>query len=167
MRTKQILAATAAVVTLAVAGFTTAAIAGHGRQIESSSMVGVSPALLGAPGQIRGVNGAGLPWMIGRSSVELSSSGKLEVSFQNLVFAAGPNVGKNTIANMKVIVSCLDGTNTAVNVSTPLFPVTTATPLDPGGDGMIETTLSLPSPCLAPIVFIASPGGSWFAVDGF
>lgn len=128
-------------------------------------MIGVPATLVGAAGQIRGINGAGLPWTIGLSSAEVSASGKIEVSFNDLVFAAGPNVGKNTIASMKVIVSCLDTTGAAVNVSTP-FPVTTATPLDPGGHGAIETSVALPSPCLAPIVFITSLGGAWFALDG-
>ena len=30
----------------------------------------------------------------------------------------------------------------------------------------IVLPLALPSPCLAPIVFVASPTGSWFAVTG-
>ncbi len=166
MKTKKILATSVALAALTVVGLTASAAARGGRSVETDSMIGVPATLVGAPGQIRGINGAGLPWTIGLSSAEVSASGKVEVSFNNLVFAAGPNVGKNTIASMKVIVSCLDATGTAVNVSTPAFPVTTVTPLDPGGDGAIEARVALPSPCLAPIVFVTSLGGAWFAVDG-
>ena len=166
MKTKKILATSVAFAALTVAGLTTAATARGGRSVETDSMIGVPATLVGAAGQIRGVNGAGLPWSIGPSSVEVSASGKVEVSFNDLVFAAGPNVGKNTIASMKVIVSCLDTAGAPVNVSTPAFPVTTATPLDAGGDGAIETRIALPSPCFAPIVFVTSLGGAWFAVDG-
>jgi hypothetical protein len=53
-----------------------------------------------------------------------------------------------------------DGAAAVENVSTDPFPATTT------GDSKIEATVSLPSPCFAPIVFVTSPGGSWFAVTG-
>jgi hypothetical protein len=34
------------------------------------------------------------------------------------------------------------------------------------GDARIEARLVLPNPCIAPIVFVTSPTGSWFAVTG-
>jgi hypothetical protein len=34
------------------------------------------------------------------------------------------------------------------------------------GNAKIEEELDLPDPCLAPIVFVTSPTGSWFAVTG-
>ena len=46
------------------------------------------------------------------------------------------------------------------NVTTGDFPATTA------GDAEIEAAIELPSPCIAPIVFVTSPGGAWFAVTG-
>ena len=165
MQMKKMLATSVAIAALAVAGLTTAAVAKN-RSIESESMIGVPATLTGAQAPIRGLNGGGIAWAIGRSESELSASGKLELSFQNLVFAAGANVGKNTVASMKAIVSCLDASGAVVNVSTAAFPVTVATALDPGGDGSITTKLVLPKPCLAPIVFVTSLGGSWFAVDG-
>jgi hypothetical protein len=61
-------------------------------------------------------------------------------------------------------VSCLttpDGTTaTTDNVSTRLFDVT------PSGDGHLNTTVALPSPCFAPIVFVTAPTGAWFAITG-
>jgi hypothetical protein len=166
MTTKKILATSLALATLTVAGLTTAATARGSRSVEADSMVGVPSALTGAQAPIRGINGGGIAWSIGKSSAEVTASGKVEVEFQDLVFAAGPNIGKNTVATMKVIVLCLDASGATMNVSTPTFPVTTATATDPGGDGEIETRVSLPSSCLAPMVFITSVAGSWFAVDG-
>jgi hypothetical protein len=60
-------------------------------------------------------------------------------------------------------VSCqtiVDGAAAVVNVSTDAFPATTT------GDSKIEATVTLPSPCFAPIVFVTSPGDSWFAATG-
>jgi hypothetical protein len=34
------------------------------------------------------------------------------------------------------------------------------------GDAEIEDTVTLPSPCFAPIVFVTSTGNAWFAVTG-
>jgi hypothetical protein len=49
---------------------------------------------------------------------------------------------------------------TVANVSTKLFNVT------PRGDGHLNTSVALPSPCFAPILFVTSPTGQWFAVTG-
>jgi hypothetical protein len=47
-----------------------------------------------------------------------------------------------------------------VNVSTDVSPA------DAAGNSMIRDTVSLPQPCIAPIVFVTSPTGSWFAASG-
>jgi hypothetical protein len=36
----------------------------------------------------------------------------------------------------------------------------------PGGTARIEARLTLPEPCIAPIVFVTSASGAWFAVSG-
>jgi hypothetical protein len=43
---------------------------------------------------------------------------------------------------------------------------TTLAPASPSGDAKIEDSLVLPSPCFAPVVFVTSPGGMWFAITG-
>jgi hypothetical protein len=71
--------------------------------------------------------------------------------------------GTNPIPQFKAIVSCLttaSGAATTSNVSTALVPAS------PTGDAEIDTSIELPSPCFAPIVFVTSPGGAWFAVSG-
>ncbi|HMN63254.1 MAG TPA: hypothetical protein PJ988_23000 [Anaerolinea sp.] len=145
--------------------------------LEWDSMVGVPKAYTGALSPIRGISGGGLPWVIGAGYGELSAGGKLEVTVRGLVFdPSDPDViarglaGRNTVASFKAIVSCqsVDSTGAAVvvNVSSPLVTATQGLATDGGGNARIETKLALPKPCIAPIVFIASPGGAWFAATG-
>ncbi|HEY0517895.1 MAG TPA: hypothetical protein VGC84_00270, partial [Ilumatobacteraceae bacterium] len=88
------------------------------------------------------------------------------VSIEGLVIAPGgpPQfVGKNPVPVQKVIVSCLSsdaGAATTVNASSETFAV------DAAGNAMARVHVDLPSPCIAPIVFIASGGGAWFAASG-
>lgn len=129
-------------------------------------MVGVPSTLTGAQNPIRGINGGGLAWTLTSATGELKQSGKLEMDVTGLVFAAGPNVGKNTVTSFRAIVSCLDGSGNPVNRMTNAFPTTTGAASDGGGNAKIEATLDLPTPCIAPIIFVTSPGGAWFAVTG-
>jgi hypothetical protein len=167
MKTKRTIVSAIALAAVALTGVTTTAIAKDNGKVKADKMIGVPATMTGAAGNIRGVNGGGLPWSIGEAEVALKASGKLEVEFEDLVFTAGPNTGKNTIPSMAVVVSCLDATNQPVNVTTAPFPVTVATDTDPGGDGHVETRIDLPSPCFAPIVLVTNgTGAAWFAVDG-
>jgi hypothetical protein len=117
---------------------------------------------------IRSVAGGGLPWEIDSGSADLRASGKLHVEVEGLVLARRSPVpanlqGTNPVSQFKAIVSCLTttaGAATTSNVSTPLVPASSA------GDAEIDTTVALPSPCFAPIVFVTSPTGMWFAITG-
>jgi hypothetical protein len=136
--------------------------------LEFNVMAPVSEPFTGAANPIRGVAGGGLPWEIDAATGELRGDGRLEVEVEGLVLARRAPVpealrGTNPIASFKAIVSCLtaDGGSAAtVNVSTALAPAS------PSGDAKIEDSVELPSPCFAPIVFVTSPGGMWFAVTG-
>lgn len=138
--------------------------AGRGNSIlEFTTMAPVTGPYVGSANPIRGINGGGLPWVLSSANGELQSNGHLEVTVRGLVLAAGPNAGTNPIPSFKAIVSCLsisDGSPTTVNVQTGLFPATTT------GNSHIEAQLTLPQPCIAPIVFVTSPTGAWFAVTG-
>jgi hypothetical protein len=71
--------------------------------------------------------------------------------------------GTNPVPAFRAIVSCLTIVNGAVatsNVSTEPFPAS------PEGDAKIKAKVALPDPCVAPIVFVTSPTGSWFAATG-
>ena len=166
MNLKKTAGVAVAVAAIAVAGLAAGVTANDSPALENDSMIGVPATLIGATSPIRGLNGGGVPWTIGASSVELKASGKVEVAFDDLVFAAGPNLGKNTVASMKVVVSCLTETGAVVNVSTPAFPVSVATATDAGGDGMVEAKVALPATCIAPIVFVTTTTDRWLAVNG-
>ena len=159
------------------AGSTSRATAQEPKILEFDTMVGVPRPYTGATNAIRGIPGGGLPWVISSAQGELKASGELEIQVTGLVFdPADPVVisrgvgGTNTVPNFKAIVSCLskdaDGNPITVNVSTGLFPA------DSAGNSAIEAQLSLPHPCIAPIIFVTSPAsptnptGSWFAATG-
>jgi hypothetical protein len=145
--------------------------------LEFDRMTGVPLAYTGAKSPIRGVNGGGIPWVIGEGKGKLRQSGELEIEVQGVVF--DPNdptaiargiAGTNTVANFRAIVSCqsidANGIASVVNVTTDLFPATLGAAKDGGGNAEIEAKLNLPKPCIAPIIFVTSPTGSWFAATG-
>lgn len=142
------------------------AAANESKILEFDSMVGLPLAYTGSQNPIRGINGGGLPWEIDLTYGELKASGKLEISVQGLVFSAGPNTGRNTIPFFRAIVSCLTSDGGVVNVTTDPFPATIGTASAGGGNSEIEAMLTLPQPCIAPVVFVTSPGGAWFATTG-
>jgi len=158
--------------TVLYSGMATSAAAKSSNIMEFGTMVSVTRPYTGATNAIRGISGGGLPWVIRFAQGELNTSGKLEVMVKGLVLdpndpaviAAGL-AGKNPFTNFKAIVSCLSkdagGNPITTNVSTDLFPASAT------GDSNIETTISLPSPCIAPIIFVTNPGGAWFASTGF
>src|SRR5215471_16513786 len=71
---------------------------------------------------------------------------------------------RNPVPQFDAIVSCQTssaaGAATVTNVSTAAFPASTI------GNADINATVSLPHPCIAPIVFVASPVFGWFAATG-
>ncbi len=131
-----------------------------------TTMVGIPQAFTGTKIPIRGIDGGGLPWALRSASGTLSTGGHLVLNVQGLVLAAGANIGKNPVADFRVVVSCLTSTGGIDNVSSGLFPATTGSVMTGGGDAHVDTVLSLPHPCIAPLVFITSPGGAWFATTG-
>lgn len=149
----------------------TPALAGprEDKMLEFDTMVGVAAPYTGPTNAIRGVPGGGLPWVVARAEGELRVSGRLEIRVEGLVFADDPSVpadrrGINTVPNFRAVVSCMSrndlGEPTVVNLSTDNFPASSS------GNAYIEATVSLPSPCIAPIVFVTSPGGAWFTATG-
>ena len=137
--------------------------------LEFDTMVGVPSGLTGTQSRVplRGINGGGLPWMIGSASGELTPSGHLEIKVHGLVLAAGANTGSNPISSFRAIVSCVKSDGSFQNILTDAFPATTGPASLGGGNAKIETMVSMPQPCIAPIIFVTNPGGSWFAATGF
>ena len=128
-----------------------------------NTMTPVTGPFVGTANPIRGINGGGLPWMIANGNGVLHADGKVDVNVHGLVLAAGPNAGTNPVPTFRAVVSCLSissGNPTTVNVSTDPFPATTT------GNAHIHARVTLPSPCIAPIVFVTTPTGAWLAVTG-
>jgi hypothetical protein len=143
-----------------------AATANEPKILQFDTMVGNTVAFTGATNPIRGINGGGLPWTIASGSGELKSDGKLEIHVQGLVLAAGANAGSNPVGSFRAIVSCLNGDGSINNILTDAFPATTGPATEGGGNSEIETQVALPGTCIAPLIFVTSPGGAWFAATG-
>jgi hypothetical protein len=148
----------------------TASAGGH-VVLKFDKMVGVPRPYTDRVNAIRGIPGGGLPWVIGEARGELKQSGELKVEVEGLVFDPNDQAvidrgigGTNTVPNFKAIVSCLSkdaaGNAVSMKVETGLFPA------DAAGNAEIEAKVDLPRPCIAPIIFVASPGGAWFAATG-
>ena len=131
-------------------------------------MAPVTGPYVGTANPIRGVPGGGLPWEIDDAQGNLGANGRLKVDVEGLVLARRDPVpanlqGTNPIPNFKAIVSCqtiTGGAATTTNVETGLVPASA------DGDARINTFVELPSPCIAPIIFVTSPTGAWFAATG-
>ncbi|OGO51762.1 MAG: hypothetical protein A2Z32_10255 [Chloroflexi bacterium RBG_16_69_14] len=155
VRSLRLAAAIALLAALVVGTGTVAADPGdHGRKIIDTRLVGIPVA-----GQVLlGVNGGGRPWTIEKGKARLFEDGFLELEVRGLVLGpGGANEGINPIAVGRAIVVC-NGVDKIMSATVP-FSV-------PGGDAEVEAQLALPSPCLAPVIFFGSAGGSWFAVSG-
>jgi len=134
--------------------------------LEFDTMVGVPSGLTGpqslAP--LRGINGGGVPWTLTSAKGELKASGRLEITVQGLVLAT---TGSNPSANFQGLVSCVKSDGSFERILTGPFPATTGPASSGGGNAKIEADLTLPQPCIAPIIFVTnSAGTSWFAATG-
>ena len=154
---------------LVFAGSAPAASASNMKILQFSTMVGLPSGLTGAQSQgpLRGMSGGGLPWMVGSATGSLTASGRLKVEVEGLVLAAGANAGSNPLSSFRAVVSCVTSNGSFDNIQTAAFPATTGPASAGGGDADIETTVSLPQPCIAPIIFVTSAGGAWLAATGF
>ena len=157
--------ATGALVLGVVAQASLVTAKGPDKVLEWDTMIGVPTGLTGAQSQapLRGINGGGVPWTLTEGRGELTVSGHLEIEVDGLVLAS---TGSNPSATFRALVSCVKSDGTFENILTAAFPATTGPASAGGGDSKIETNVALPSPCIAPIVFVTSAGGSWFASTG-
>ncbi len=171
-RTKRRLAILGGVAALGVlAGQGVAAAWGthQGTDLRFGTMAPVTGPYVGTANPIRGVPGGGLPWMLRSAHGSLARDGHLHVTVRGLVLADKAPVppalrGTNPVPDFRAIVSCqtigAGGTATVTNVSTAQFPA------DTRGDSTINARLDVPEPCVAPVVFVTSPTGAWFAATG-
>jgi hypothetical protein len=128
-----------------------------GVKVLDANLVGIPDSAKGQA--IQGVQGGGVAWRLDRGSVQMFADGRLQVAVRGLVFAAGPNEGKNTVPTARAIVTC-SGAPAAMSGIVPFSPE---------GDAGINETIDLPGSCLAPAVFFAGitqNGPRWFAATG-
>jgi hypothetical protein len=145
-----------ALVALVAAG-STGATDGN-RKVLDATMAGIPSSLAGQT--FMGAVGGGLPWRLDSGRAKLWSDGRLVVEVEGLVLAAGANEGRNPVPTGRALVSC---SGAVVAMSDPV-------PYSPEGDAEVETRVSLPASCLAPVIFFAGNTGAgprWFAVTGF
>jgi hypothetical protein len=139
--------------------------------LQFDTMFANMPPFIGAAGAVRKVTAAPLPWMIRSVHGSLRANGELNIDVDGLVLADEPPVppslqGTNPVPFFAGLVSCRTGSGGSVvttNVKTANFPATM-----PGGKAHIRQTLTLPHPCVAPVIFVTSPGPGgvvWFAVS--
>ena len=133
-------------------------------ELSFKTMVGTVAPYLGAANAIRGISGAGAPWSLDEANGKLKANGDLRVMVKGLVITA---TDSNPSADFRAVVSCLSSSNgaaTTVNTVSEPFPATAT------GNAKFEGHLNLPSPCLAPIVFVTNgvgdPPGVWFSITG-
>ena len=148
---------------------------------ESEGMRGLTTPFTNPPGStapfnnIRGVRGAGLPWVIDEGEVRIDADGRLRVEVEGLVIdpaVGGALGGTNPAPFFRVIVSCItgvDGTGnpTFTNVGSDVDGATLSFPTGAEGDGELDAMIMLPDTCFGIIVFVTAPNGSWFAATGF
>jgi len=147
---------------VALLGLSPALAVADDEVLRFDTMAAVVSPFTGAANPIRNVPGGGVPWQIARGEGRLRADGRLEVEVRGLVIVS---TGVNPVPTFRATVSCLTvdetGSAATVNRTTDPFPAT------PQGDATIRATVSLPSPCFAPIVFVVNGGtGAWFAVTG-
>jgi hypothetical protein len=131
-------------------------------------MFGVDDPFVGAAGTIRGIPGDEAPWEIKSVHGSLTESGHLVINIKGLVFKDDPRspadeIGKNDETQFRALVSCL-----STDATTPMNVETQGFPTGPKGNATINARLTLPTPCVAPIVMIlAGSEEKWFAMTGF
>ncbi|HEY2579817.1 MAG TPA: hypothetical protein VGI74_26190 [Streptosporangiaceae bacterium] len=136
-----------------------------------NTLTPVAGPFAGSVNAVRGIAGGGLPWIVEAASGSLSGDDHLLVRIRGLVLAGDPSVpralrGTNPFPAFRVVVSCLSvgpgGTAAVRNVSTGDFEANSC------GNSDIDARLSLPQPCIAPILLVTGPSGveHWLAVTG-
>ena len=154
VRSRRLAAALGLLAVLALgSGSVAADSSGHGGKITDTTLTGIpvaNQALLGVPG-------GGRPWTLVRGDAKLWADGWLDVKVHGLLLGTGgTNEGTNPVTLGRAIVVC----NGVDKVQSGTVPFSA------DGDARVMAQLNLPSPCLAPVIFFGSAGGSWFAVSG-
>jgi hypothetical protein len=124
----------------------------------------LAPCIASGP-TIHGVGPCLDNWSLEDGSVRLGEDGSLELNVEGLVITALGTTGP--ITGIDAAFFCGADSNTTPAATTGVFPLSTE------GDASIETTVALPSTCVAPIVLVNFVKGStlittrYIALTGF
>jgi hypothetical protein len=144
--------------------------------LEFRTMLGVSAPYLttqAAATPVRGLLGGEQPWVVSSAKGVLRADGKVELEITGLVVdptAASSAAGTNPVAQLQAVVSCLgkdaSGNPATLNVSSAAFDATLGSANLGGGNARVETFVTLPPLCIAPVVFVTNTSGRWLAASG-
>lgn len=150
----------------AVTGTTFADDDGDEVVLKWKTMAAVQRPYLGAVNPVDGVGGGNAQWAIDKGWGLLKKNGELEIHVRGLILPEPPFNGVNVVPEFRGLVVCrtADAAGNAATVQT----FSAAFPASEAGDSDIVTTVSLPTPCVAPTVFVMHPvAARWFATLGF
>jgi hypothetical protein len=127
-------------------------------------MVAVFGPFVGDSYPLRGIGGAGMPWMIEEGRGSLEADGDLIVNVRGLVIK---ETGMNPLPHFKAIVSCLAVEHADAMLNVVLANMETALyPADEAGNATIVAKVMLPKVCVNPVVFVATSEGYWLSTTG-
>jgi hypothetical protein len=113
---------------------------------------------------IHGVNPGGVPWVLKRGDVRLKRDGTFRLRLQGLVIPIPPfNNTAGPVTTVSASLYCAPDSDTTAAATTDTVPISQS------GDARINTTVSVPSTCLAPVVLV-HPNGAlamYIALTGF
>jgi hypothetical protein len=105
----------------------------------------LAPCTAGGP-TIHGVGPCLDSWSLEEGSVSLGAGGRLDLEVEGLVVTATGTA--SPVTDISAALFCGADTNTTPAATTEFVPIST------DGDASIETTVTLPSACVAPIVVV-------------
>lgn len=120
---------------------------GHHTDLLRASLAGSVPE--DAP--VFGVAPGGKPWVIGRSSVRVRQSGRLDLRVRRLVI---PGEGTGPVTTVTASLAC----------NGEIADTSDSAPLSSAGDARIRDRLSVPKRCLAPVVMVNPNGNTDFFI---
>ncbi len=133
--------------------------------LQWKNMAAVQRPYVGPVLPVDGIPGGNAQWAIRRGWGHLKKTGQLDIHVRGLILPEPPFNGVNTVPFFRGAVVCRSadavGNPVTVQVFTGQFPASTT------GDSDIQDVVALPTPCLAPTVFVVHPTAlRWFATVG-
>jgi hypothetical protein len=133
---------------------------GNGNTLLRSTL---APSVPGDP-TFHDVNPGGAPWVLQRGEVRLKRNGQFRLRLQGLVIPNPP--GDNTpgpVTTVNASLYCGADSDTTAAATTDTVPISRQ------GDANINTTISVPATCLAPLILVHPNGiaGAYISLEGW